>query len=906
MLLHGANLPNEFWFYAVDTTAYLSNRLPKASNPGHVSPLQAYTGCLPNLKHLRKWGCKAFLHVSKERRTSKLQPRALVGIFVGYQPTNNTYRVWVPDSWDAEGIVKGRLYESKDVDFDETWCYEGVTGGALPCITGMVELQEMEEDNAVDPPSVAAPALIPPPAPAPALAADAADNTAEPPSVAAPALIPQPAPAPALTADAADNAAEPPSVAAPALIPPPSPAPALSADAADNVSQDGYSSDGSDDLDDIPDLGSTDSDDSDEEYSDDEESGGRGFQPPASRYPGRKRDPPGQWWVVQGDGDPGPSAPARPTSSMDNHEGSVHVVESPTDDRRIQEESHARAFLVSQADGTMPKGALPSPGPRAGIADDPKTVHEALFGPDAEKWRAALQKEVQSLQSRGVFEYALRSELPSGKRLLPNKIVFKTKYNPDGSVDKHKARVVAKGCAQQQGEYGDTFAPTGKFSVLRAMMSLAVQKDHMSLKQIDVETAFLYAPLEEEVYMTQPCGFEETSEHGEELVWLLKKSIYGLKQSPRNWFNTISSFLLDFGWTQSSYDPCLFILSDLGELQGILCLYVDDCPCLMLPTVYAQFISALRRKFNITDKDLQWCLGVEIIQTTGQIEMRQTKYIEDILEQFQMQDCKPAAVPMNPGTIFSLKDSPKTEEEKRRMLVSPFDKYRALVGKLLYCSVATRPDIAVAMSKSGHVMANPSPMHFRQTLLVARYLKGTKDKGIIFTKNCDISPNTLTGWGDADLGGCYDSRKSTTGYVFHLNGGPVAWSSKLQGTVALSTTEAEYIALCAAGTEAVFLRGILEDMHCKQEEPTVIHEDNFGCVQLTKNAVLHTRTKHIDIRHHKLRELVNNNTIFVQQCSSELMLADILTKPLPKKRFQDLAMKLLGYACTASSTGTLQ
>ena len=288
---------------------------------------------------------------------------------------------------------------------------------------------------------------------------------------------------------------------------------------------------------------------------------------------------------------------------------------------------------------------------------------------------------------------------------------------------------------------------------------------------------------------------------------------------------------------------------------------------------------------------------MEVIRSPGKIELKQTKYICDILERFQMQDCKPASVPIDPGMIFSLKDSPATEQEKQQMLVKPYSQYRSLVGALLYCAVATRPDIATAVSKAGHVMANPSPTHYKQALHILRYLQGTKDKGILFTAGSGLAQDTLEGWCDADLAGCVDSRRSTSGYVFHLNGGPVAWQSKLQGSVAMSTTEAEYIALSAAALEAVFLRGLLHDLDCNQEEPTIIREDNFGCVQLTKNEVLHSRTKHIDIRHHKLRELVADKTIAVHQCPTELMLADILTKPLPKQKFLSLfSDKLLGYS----------
>ena len=169
--------------------------------------------------------------------------------------------------------------------------------------------------------------------------------------------------------------------------------------------------------------------------------------------------------------------------------------------------------------------------------------------------------------------------------------------------------------------------------------------------------------------MTQPVGFEKKlDEHGEPLIIKLKKSIYGLKRSPRNWFHLLTQFLGSLGWQQSAYDPTSFSLrSAAGELQGILVAYVDDIPYAIAPDAHEPFVTAFEAKYNITEGPLQWCLGVEVVQTglPDKIELRQTKYINDLLECFQMADCKPASVPLAPGMIFSLKDSPKTEEEKQ-------------------------------------------------------------------------------------------------------------------------------------------------------------------------------------------------------------------------------------------------
>lgn len=527
---------------------------------------------------------------------------------------------------------------------------------------------------------------------------------------------------------------------------------------------------------------------------------------------------------------------------------------------------------------------------------DPVTVQEALSRPDADHWRAALQKESQSMIDRGVFKSVPRSSLPADARILQSKVVWKLKRTSTGEILKYKARIVAKGCSQQPGkDFSETFAPTGDFAALRLMISLALSHG-WPLHQLDIETAYLYAALEEELYMSQPVGFEELGEDGLPMVWKLIKSLYGLRQAGRNWYHDFKGTLTGLGWERSQCHPCIFTLRNTsGELRGILLEWVDDCPCAMDPDAFSELVGALQKVYKLTHGKLEWCLGVKVIQSTDRIELNQSQYITDILTRFQMTDCKPAAVPMEPGALYTLKDSPKTQGEKEQMLVQPYSQFKSLLGALMYASVGTRPDISLAVSKAGHVMSNPGSVHWRLLLQILRYLKGTKDLGIVFTKLDKTTPSTLTGSADSDFAACVDSRRSTSGFAFHVNGGPVAWKSKLQGAVALSTTESEYIALAAAGTEAVWLRQLMEDFGFKQADPTVIMEDNYGCIQLTKDAVQHTRTKHIDIRHHKLRELVAAQTLSIQQCPTEHMVADILTKPLPKARFQMLRGRLMGH-----------
>ena len=528
-------------------------------------------------------------------------------------------------------------------------------------------------------------------------------------------------------------------------------------------------------------------------------------------------------------------------------------------------------------------------------------MREALEGPEAAQYMDAYRKERASQTERGVFTCLKESELPAGAQALPSKVVFKKKLLADGTLDKYKARICVNGRRQQAGrdyDPGELFAPVAKFTSLRTLVALAAANG-WELRQFDVSTAFLYADLDEDIYVRPPKGFEEYDEHGEALVWHLHKSLYGLKQAPKNWYLKLSGFLVAYGFVKSARDPCVFVFVDAvtGNLLCIFVVHVDDVPNGVAGERewYDTFLQALRAEFDFTEGPLEWCLGVEVVVGEGSVVLKQAKYIKEVLEKFGMADCNPSAVPLDPGAVFSYADSPATAAEEAEMLRAPCNQYRALVGSLLYCAVATRPDIALAVSRISHVMSKPGPTHYRRALHVLRYLKGTVDLGIKYGGGSGPR-NVLTAYCDADYAGCVDSRRSTSGFVFLLNGGPVSWLSKLQSTVALSTTEAEYVAVAACACEAVFLRGLLDDYLHRQGEPTLVWEDNFGCLQLTKDEVLHSRTKHIAIRHHKIRELVREGEVIVTQCGTGDMVADILTKPLARKKFELFRASLLGYA----------
>jgi hypothetical protein len=211
------------------------------------------------------------------------------------------------------------------------------------------------------------------------------------------------------------------------------------------------------------------------------------------------------------------------------------------------------------------------------------------------------------------------------------------------------------------------------------------------------------------------------------------------------------------------------------------------------------------------------------------------------------------------------------------------------VGGLLYAVTSTRPDIAAAVNQVCRFMQDPGKPHWEAVKRILRYLKGTTENGLLLGGDS----TDLAGYADADWAGDVDKRKSVTGYVFYLGQAPISWNSKLQPTVALSSTEAEYMALAAAAQEALWLRNLLKGMNVQQTNATTIYEDNQGCIKLTKATKDHARTKHIDIRHHFTRDLIEQNQISIEYCPTEEMVADALTKALVPYTFLKLSKRLV-------------
>ena len=270
----------------------------------------------------------------------------------------------------------------------------------------------------------------------------------------------------------------------------------------------------------------------------------------------------------------------------------------------------------------------------------------------------------------------------------------------------------------------------------------------------------------------------------------------------------------------------------------------------------------------------------------GTIRLSQYPYWEHVLNRFHLENIVPRNVPLPVGIILDNNMCPKTESEKKEMEGKP---YRSILGSIMWGQLATRPDLSFSVSLLARFQANPGINHWRALMHVMGYIKNTIDYGLTYLCDSDICPTAFV---DTDYGGCRDTRRSTSGYVFIMAGGAVTWSSKRQATVALSTVKAEYVAMSRCAQQMAWMHHWLDEVEIKYSHPGMIKGDNWGAIALTKNTKDHRKVKHIDIRHHYIRELVQSGTIILEQVSSEDNLADLFTKPLPRDHHQHLLSAL--------------
>ncbi|KAG8503399.1 hypothetical protein CXB51_001318 [Gossypium anomalum] len=519
---------------------------------------------------------------------------------------------------------------------------------------------------------------------------------------------------------------------------------------------------------------------------------------------------------------------------------------------------------------------------------EPSNYSEAVSCEDSEKWMFAMQEEMESLHKNRTWDLV---KLSKGKKAVRCKWVFKKKEGTPGVEEpRYKARLIAKGYSQIPGvDFTDVFSPVVKHSSIRALLGI-VAMHNLELEQLDVKTTFLHGELEEDIYMQQPEGF--TVSEKEDYVCLLRKSLYGLKQSPRQWYKRFDSFMASHDFNRSSLDSCVYFKKNSNGSFVYLLLYVDDMLIAAKDKGKIRKVKAqLSEEFEMKDLGpAKKILGMEILRDrkASKLYLSQKGYIEKVLCRFNMQSAKPVSTPLAAHFRLSSALSPQSDDEIEYMSHVP---YSSAVGSLMYAMVCSRPDLSYAVSAVSRYMANPGKEHWKAVQWILRYLRGTTDVCLQFGRTKD----GVIGYVDADFAGDLDRRRSLTGYVFTIGGCAISWKATLQTTVALSTTEVEYMAITEACKEAIWLKGLLSELNEDLQISTVFC-DSQSAIFLTKDQMFHERTKHIDVRYHFVRDIIARGDIVVSKISTHENPADMMTKSLPITKFEH-CLDLVGVHC---------
>ncbi|KAK2411518.1 putative mitochondrial protein [Trifolium repens] len=502
---------------------------------------------------------------------------------------------------------------------------------------------------------------------------------------------------------------------------------------------------------------------------------------------------------------------------------------------------------------------------------EPKTTSEALSD---DAWIVAMEEELNQFKRNDVWDLVPK---PKHKNIIGTKWVYRNKLNEQGEVTRNKARLVAQGYSQQEGiDFTETYAPVARLEAIRLLLSYAVNHD-ITLYQMDVKSAFLNGVISEEVYVKQPPGFEDLT--NPDHVFRLKKSLYGLKQAPRAWYERLSTFLVDNGFVKGQVDNTLFKKTLKKDIL-IVQIYVDDIIFGSTnATLCKNFSKMMQDEFEMSMMgELKFFLGIQINQTEKGTFIHQSKYIKDLLKKFNLEDCKPMNTPMHPTSSLGIDESEGKVDQKL---------YRGMIGSLLYLT-ASRPDILFSVCLCARFQSDPRESHLTAVKRIFRYLKSTCNIGLLYQKSNDYK---LIGFCDADYAGDRVERKSTSGNCQFIGENLISWASKRQTTIAMSTAEAEYISAAKCCTQLLWMKYQLEDYQISSNN-IPLYCDNTAAIHLSKNPILHSRAKHIEIKHHFIRDYVQKGVIDLKFIETENQWADIFTKPLAVERFDFIKKNL--------------
>ena len=873
-----AKLPAKFWPEIARTAAFLSNRSP--SSRLEMTPYQAWYGEKPDLSRLRVIGSRGEYMIPPKQRKKLTEPRTRPCILLGYEGNVN-YRILLTD---------GRIIGTPNAEFHEI-----LSSDSLQSVEDMVAQSTMNPEPTT--PAVGEIQAILHPEQTPLMVRQASVPASG-------RLIPM-APSDQRQSYADNNVPQAPSLASDDDLP------MLPSESNNESREQSLASDYTSQMrpyakinvpqaqsfasdDDLPMLPSERNDTSREQSISNNHDSPVQFESSDDQVQlqgaqNRSKAPS----IVSSDGtvqndiydnvkshDMAQQEQERPSKYADLRvDRSVHAVQQDSLERhpelRIREEYGTARNSIDHSDDQLALlnvrdlsilPALLTLAAKETEPFEPKTISQAKRDASWHEWEAAMTEEVDSLYQNKTWELV---DPPANRRILSGKWVFKLKRGPNGEVIRHKCRWVVRGFTQEEGvDYDETFASVVKPMSYKALLAIAAALG-LEIEQMDVKTAFLYGMIDHEIYVEQPHGMTD----GTSKVCKLRKAIYGLKQAPRIWYQTITNFLRGLGFEPINADLGVFVRSNM-----YIAVYVDDL-LIIGPSIaeIKKIKRSLRNRFLMTDLGpCSYYLGMSVERDRQNriLRLSQEAYIEKVIRQFGMEDCKTISTPME--------TSPMPENDAD--YVCPTEQrieYQRMIGSLMYIMLGTRADIAYPVSVASRYLANPGSQHMKLARRIIRYLKGTKGLSLTFKGHLQM----LKGYTDADWAGCHDSRRSTAGYLFNIGSGAISWQSKRQSVVALSTCEAEFMGQTQATKEAIWLRRLLDELNIDQgKTATIIWGDNQGAIALAANPQYHSRTKHMAIQRKWQGEVQDAGQVALKYIATTEQIADGLTKALPRER----------------------
>lgn len=523
----------------------------------------------------------------------------------------------------------------------------------------------------------------------------------------------------------------------------------------------------------------------------------------------------------------------------------------------------------------------------------PRSFPEAMRSPQSREWLEGMEREVNAMFKKDVFELIDESEMPDEAHLLSTMWRFKAKTDDEGYVTRWRPRLVGRGDFQQFGvDFEWTFSPVARMVTFRVVVAIAA-KLGLDLYQGDIDTAYLNAVLKIKQYVRGIPGFP--CPKGQ--VYRVNHALYGLHQSGAEWFEEIDRWLKSMGFVSTQTEPCLYVYCKDGVF-AMIPLYVDD---VVLATNSVEFkkslFAAFDEKYGFKDGGkLHSFLGVQVEQSDNCIRIHQEKYCNEILERFGFDGAHGSATPMETTAKYSQSTSAQDEEPS-------FD-YRGAIGALMYLATSTRPDIAYSVGYLSRFVANPTQKHCGAVKRILRYLVSTKNLGIVYSLgDTGVDSVVISAHSDSDWGNDPDSRKSITGFVMTIAGGAVAWAARRQTIVAQSTAEAEYVAACEAAMEGRGIVNMLDEVLPVINVSTSLElgMDNNTAIALATAPAYNSRTRHIELRWHYVRDQVMKGLMEIHKVAGLENPADMFTKPLPKRSLAKYREKI-GMAAELQST----